>query len=258
MVYVMLSRVCSIEQLIIVEKMVAGKIKVNEFVRAEVARMEKVSVNKNPCRWMDTAAKGLKVCSLNTRSLRKHMEDVRSDPVLLKSDILCVQETWLKNEEEKDDRYQLEGFRATFASVGHGKGLAVYVKEGVKYESMTCIPEANIQMMKITMAKLDIITVYRSDSEPEYRAAHHLSQLIDPEKDTLVVGDLNYCDKMEKKDLSRFLAREGFTQLVTVPTHIRGGVLDHAHLRRTVSKPKVEVKTFSHYYTDHDSVTCVL
>ena len=35
-------------------------------------------------------------------------------------------------------------------------------------------------------------------------------------------------------------------------------VLDHAHLRRTVSKPKVEVKTFSHYYTDHDSVTCVL
>ncbi len=168
--------------------------------------------------------KGLKVCSFNTRSLRKHMEDVRSDPVLMQSHILCVQETWLKVEEENDERYQLEGFRACFASVGHGKGLAVYVKEGVDYESMTLIPEANIQMMKITMAKLDIITVYRSDSEPEFRAAHFLSQLIDPNKDTLVVGDMNYCAVKEKKDLGKFLAREGFSQLVSLPTHIGGGI----------------------------------
>ena len=152
------------------------------------------------------------------------MEDVRSDPVLMQSHVLCLQETWLKVEEEKDECYQLEGFRACFASVGHGKGLAVFVKKGVKYESMTCIPEANIQMMKVTMAKLDIITVYRSDSEPEYRAAHFLSQLIDPDKDTLVVGDLNYCAAKEKKDLSKFLAREGFSQLVTLPTHIGGGI----------------------------------
>ena len=155
---------------------------------------------------------------------RKHMEDVRSDPILIQSHILCVQETWLKVEEENDERYQLEGFKACFASVGHGKGLAVFVKEGVKFESMTCIPEANIQIMKITTAKLDIITVYRSDSEPEFRAAHHLSQLIEPDKDTLVVGDLNYCAGKERKDLSRFFAREGFSQLVTLPTHIGGGI----------------------------------
>ena len=100
----------------------------------------------------------------------------------------------------------------------------MFVKEGVKFESMTCIPEANIQIMKITTAKLDIITVYRSDSEPEFRAAHHLSQLIEPDKDTLVVGDLNYCAGKERKDLSRFFAREGFSQLVTLPTHIGGGI----------------------------------
>ena len=224
MVYVMLSRVCSIEQLHILDKLDIEKITVNEKVLAEASRMEKVSVNKNPSRWMNPETKGLKICSFNTRSLRKHMEDVRSDPVLMQSHVLCLQETWLKVEEEKDEQYQLEGFRACFASVGHGKGLAVFVKEGVKFESMTCIPEANIQMMKVTMAKLDIITVYRSDSEPEYRAAHFLSQLIDPDKDTLVVGDLNYCAAKEKKDLSKFLAREGFSQLVTLPTHIGGGI----------------------------------
>ena len=224
MVYVMLSRVCSMEQLHILDKLDIEKITVNEKVLAEASRMEKVSVNKNPSRWMNPETKGLKICSFNTRSLRKHMEDVRSDPVLMQSHVLCLQETWLKVEEEKNEHYQLEGFRACFASVGHGKGLAVYVKEGVDYESMTLIPEANIQMMKITMAKLDIITVYRSDSEPEFRAAHFLSQLIDPNKDTLVVGDMNYCAVKEKKDLGKFLAREGFSQLVSLPTHIGGGI----------------------------------
>ena len=51
---------------------------------------------------MNPEAKGLKVCSFNTRSLQKHMEDVRSDPVLMQSHINCLQETWLKVGEEED------------------------------------------------------------------------------------------------------------------------------------------------------------
>ena len=56
---------------------------------------------------MNPEAKGLKVCSFNTRSLQKHMEDVRSDPVLMQSHINCLQETWLKVGDEEDKRYQL-------------------------------------------------------------------------------------------------------------------------------------------------------
>ena len=224
MVYVMLSRVCSMEQLFIVNKMDPEKIIVDEKVEAEVARMEEVSVNMNPTKWMNPATTGLKVCSFNTRSLRKHIEDVRSDPVLLKSDILCLQETWLMDGEEKDERYQLDGFKACFASKGHGKGLAVYVKEGVDHRSTTMVSLANIQLIKITMAELDIITVYRSADEREPEAARLLGDVIDPDKDTLVVGDMNYCDGKGRKDLAKFFARRGFTQLVTLPTHIRGGI----------------------------------
>ena len=224
MVYVMLSRVCSMEQLFIVNKMDPEKIIVDGKVEAEVARMEEVSVNMNPTKWMNPATTGLKVCSFNTRSLRKHIEDVRSDPVLLKSDILCLQETWLMDGEEKDERYQLDGFKACFASKGHGKGLAVYVKEGVDHQSTTMISLANIQLIKITMAKLDVIAVYRSADESEDRAAQLLGDVVDPDKDTLVVGDLNYCDGKERKELGKFFARAGFAQLVTLPTHIRGGI----------------------------------
>ena len=128
-------------------------------------------------------------------------------------------------EEDKDECYKLDGFKACFfASKGHGKGLAVYVKEGVDHQSTTVVSLANIQLIKITMAELDIITVYRSADEREPEAARLLGDVIDPDKDTLVVGDMNYCDGKGRKDLAKFFARRGFTQLVTLPTHIRGGI----------------------------------
>ena len=128
MAYVMLSRVQGLQQLIILEEMNPDKITVNADVEAEVKRMDKVSVNSNPCNWMNPKAAGLKVCSLNVRSLRRHIEDVKSDPVLLQSDILCLQEIWLDPGEEEENRYQIEGFQGHFTCVGSGKGVAVYVR----------------------------------------------------------------------------------------------------------------------------------
>ena len=36
------------------------------------------------------------------------------------------------------------------------------------------------------------------------------------------------------------------------------GIIDQAYLRSSATKMQAEIKMFSHYYTDHDSVTCVL
>ena len=223
MVYVMLSRVCSLDQLHIVDKMDPEKITVDEKVRIEAARMDKVSLNKNPVKWMDPATLGLKVCSFNTSSLRKHIDDVKSDPVLLQSDVLILQETWLEEGEEEDERYQLEGFRGHFTSVGRGKGLAVYVKEKLNILSVSKMGEPNIQLTKIEMRKLDIVGLYRSKEEPLFSARNILQNFVDTNKDTLVIGDLNF-GANEDNDFSRYLEREGFTQLVTLPTHIKGGI----------------------------------
>ena len=89
--------------------------------------------------------------------------------------------------------------------------------------------------------------------------------------------------------LPRFLAREKFEQLITRPTHIKGGeqqlyfastastfcsymvymqisvivvnvesvatgLIDHVHLRLSERKLRTIVTQESHYYTDHDSV----
>ena len=106
----------------------------------------------------------------------------------------------------------------------------MYIREGVEFRSIHTLAEPNIQLLKIQMAKLDLVTVYRSSAENESRAAQLLTDFINPEKDTLVLGDLNYCARKEKKELGKFFAREGFTQLVTLPTHIGGGILKNFHL----------------------------
>ena len=222
MVYVMLSRVCSMQQLHILDKLDPEKISVNDSVRAEAARMARASMNANPCEWMDPAKVGLRVCSLNCRSLRKHIGDVRTDPVLLQGDVICLQETWLEDGEGERGDYQLEGYQAFFASVGPGKGLAVFIKEGLRRLEVHTFIDANIQMTKISIKGLEILNIYRSQDEPLPSAAHHLRNLLDPRRDTLIIGDVNVC-ATKANPLRNFLEEEGFRQLVTLPTHIQGG-----------------------------------
>ena len=223
MAYVMLSRVCSLEQLHIVDELNVEKITVNDKVRQEALRMQKVSVNSNPCDWMNPKTIGLKVCSFNTCSLRKHVEDVKGDPVLMQSDVLFVQETWLEASEEEEDRYQLEGYRAYFTSPGRGKGIATFVKEGVNILSISKFEAPNIQLAKVEMEKLDLVSIYRSRDEPLHQVTQLLQNFLHPKKDTLVVGDVNIC-ATRTNDLGKYLQQKGFRQLVTLPTHIRGGI----------------------------------
>ena len=225
MVYVMLSRGCSLDQLTILDKMNPDKILVHADVEAEAKRMEKVSINKNPSNWMNPKAAGLKVCSLNVKSLRCHIDDVKSDPALLQSDILCLQEIWLHPGEEEGEQYQLDGFHGHFTCVGPGKGVAIYVKKNKTASySYHAVSEPFLQLGRVSLPDLDVITVYRSQEERPLSAAHFLKEFINLEKTTLIIGDFNICPRGEPtNELTSFLSRQLFNQLVTLPTHIDGG-----------------------------------
>ena len=225
MVYVMLSRGCSLDQLTILDKMNPDKILVHADVEAEAKRMEKVSINKNPSNWMNPTAAGLKVCSLNVKSLRCHIDDVKSDPALLQSDILCLQEIWLHPGEEEGEQYQLDGFHGHFTCVGPGKGVAVYVKKNKTASySYHAVSEPFLQLGRVSLPDLDVITVYRSQEERPLSAAHFLKEFINLEKTTLIIGDFNICPRRKPtNELTSFLSRQWFNQLVTLPTHIDGG-----------------------------------
>ena len=203
MVYVMLSRVCSLQQLHILEEMDPDKIRVDEKVLKEAKRMLTVSLNKNPGSWANPKVEGLRVASLNVSSLRKHVEDVQTDPHLRHADILCLSETWLTEDEEEEDRYQLEGYNSFFLSQGRGKGLAVFVREGLKIHDMRHHSSTHLQMLKFCLNGLDIIPIYRSKEEPLYSVAHHLQNILSMTTATLLIGDVNYCFTGQN-DLSRY------------------------------------------------------
>ena len=205
MVYVMLSRVCSLLQLRILQEMDPDKIRVDEKVLKEAKRMQTVSLNINPGSWANPKVEGLRVAYLNVCSLRKHIEDVRTDPHLKHADVLCLSETWLTEDEEGQPQYQLEGYNSFFLSQGRGKGLAVYVRGGVNIQDVRHHSSTHLQMLKFSFDQLDIIPIYRSKQEPLFSVAHHLQNILHKTTTTLLIGDINYCFRKEQNDLSRYL-----------------------------------------------------
>ena len=69
----------------------------------ELKRLDNISINKNLSPWEKHDNKAIKISSLNCRSLKKHYEDILTDKLLLKSDLITLQETWLDNDEMRED-----------------------------------------------------------------------------------------------------------------------------------------------------------
>ena len=86
------------------------------------------------------------------------------------------------------------------------------------------ISRAPVELIKLSCSNtLDIIAIYRSQEEYFVSVENHLQIMVDLEKNTLIVGDLNFCYLKKENALSKYLAAEGFNQFVMNPTHINGG-----------------------------------
>ena len=103
MVYVMLSRVCSLSQILILNEFDEKKMYPNLRALEELERLDKISKNNNPTEWEKDDKGAIKISSLNCRSLRKHHKDILSDALLCKSDMISLQEIWLETDEIRED-----------------------------------------------------------------------------------------------------------------------------------------------------------
>ena len=93
--YVMLSRAMELSQVSIVEGLNEKKIYPDPAALEEYKRMNKISLNNNPTNWNNIDLTALRISSLNCRSLRSKIEDIRKDYDLFMSDMICLSETWL-------------------------------------------------------------------------------------------------------------------------------------------------------------------
>ena len=83
-----------------------------------------------------------------------------------------------------------------------------------------------------------------------------LEQLLDLERLTLITGDVNIClDKKPNNLITTSLHDLGFQQLVTSPTHVAGGRIDHAYLRKPEDhQTSCHLNQYSPYYSDHNGL----
>ena len=100
--------------------------------------------------------------------------------------------------------------------------------------------------------------MYRSQEANFTSVKEDLKTLVDLNKTTLIIGDMNYCYIEDHNELSKYLSDEEFHQLVKDATHIKGSVLDHAHFRQVGDGAGVDVDLITTYYSDHDMVTVLI
>ena len=178
--------------------------------------------------WWDHGEKHsnrLKIFTLNCHSLEDKFLDIKCDGIVMYSDVICLTETWLKDDLWRAD-LDIHGYKQHFNSYGseRGKGVAVYYKEK-KFKLAEVAKYSNLQISKLSSNDIDVLVVYRSKSCTDMH--NQIIRLIDPTKTTLICGDFNVCF-IEKQDhpTVKLLLGLGFDQRVKTATHIEGGLID--------------------------------
>ena len=257
MIYVMLSRVCALIQLYILNTFDETKMFPNMRALAELERLNNISINQNPTDWEKEDAGALKIYSLNCRSLNKHYFDIASDDHLLKSDIIFLQETWL-GDDETADNFSIPGFELHLNSYGRGKGLAIFYKRNL-FAHHEDVRGRELQTSKFTSQNLNILAIYRSQNGNLTKLNDDIDIMMQSGKPLLIIGDFNYCQSdLSTNQTKKFLKQNNFMNLIDKPTHIEGNILDQAHLHDIERTLTATASLHSKYYTDHKGIAVIV
>lgn len=213
--------------------------------------------------WNAASGSVLKITSLNVKHLPNRLLDLRHDPTIQKSDIICLQETFSINQPLP----HIPGYVCQMPSgifQGRGRGVAAFIKEDLMKNFLggTPINKTYGQYLKLSFRYYDVITVYRTQDcttmNDNQQFVRLLQELITGNKPTIINGDFNFDYWKEKDNLVRVtLEAQGFKQLVREPTTYRGNCIDHVYIKDESVECKY-VKLYYPYYTDHEAVRVIV
>jgi hypothetical protein len=111
-------------------------------------------------------------------------------------------------------------------------------------------------MLKLRSKDLDVIHVYKSSTHPPNQLVQDIMEMVEDDKNTLIAGDFNICYKKTPNNaVSKTLKENGFEQLVTEATHVKGGLIDHMYYKPATNENEIQLaqERYSPYYSDHDA-----
>ena len=134
-----LSRVQTLQQLFIIESICADKIYSSVAALKELERLTSISLNHKSV--------VPKIVSCNIRSQRKHQKDLVLSPHVKGAEVICLQETWLNENETLGKDFDIEEMNKYSICAGHGKGVTTYWKNDYVFDEE--INESQYQMLRI-------------------------------------------------------------------------------------------------------------
>ena len=104
-------------------------------------------------------------------------------------------------------------------------------------------------MNKISSEKLDVINIYRSAHNKTLK--ERIPTLVDPDKPTIICGDINCDFSSENPDFLSTLQELGFKKINQIPTHDEGRNID-CILVNGFLDGAVTIRQFGVAFSDHD------
>ena len=246
--YVMMSRVQALNQLYILDKFPNDKIYPSALAMEELDRLKGIKKNEVQMK----RQKNTLVVTLNIRSLQHNHTHLLKD-AQFQADVIALQETWCSKEHD-NLQLSLPGYQMHLVSEGRGKGIATYFKSMFKITG--AISKNLYQLSKVSCQEYDVINIYCSRGANKAEFLNDLGSLARGARPCFILGDFNINYFNDPKDMIiRKITSCGFDQLVEVPTHKEGGLLDHVYTKKLPWKVEIDVN--HPYYSDHAAISIV-
>ena len=130
-----------------------------------------------------------------------------------------------------------------------GKGLATFSKVGTNND--VSLIDETFQLLKTEVKDITVISIYLSSDCSKLETVVDFIFKYKAEK-CVVLGDFNFTPDVSNV-LTNHLQDWAFNQLVKLPTHIDGNILDHCYVSNALSN-----STFTDlhyvYYSDHQGI----
>jgi hypothetical protein len=244
MAYVMLSRNCNLEDILINKKLTSSDIKCSVIAQ----NMNSILEEKHTERLMSKQKNyTLKFGFLNVRSIKKHFKDIADFYSIYNFDIFCLCETWILNEDDITS-YELNPYLVHNNPRGRGKGLLTYYQKG------KIVRDVNTEHIQSTLLQCEsnlIVFMYCSSKCPIGEILELMSIINNDylNLDKMFVGDFNFNANYNAK-MNDWVIANNYIQCVNYPTHLLGNILDHAYLSNEVALTTT-VKNSPMYFSDH-------
>ncbi len=173
--------------------------------------------------------------------------------------MICLQETWLEQNEEFNEKFNITDKSSKFVSVGGGKGIAIYFPS--MFEEGMEIKKQNYQIAAIKSPQLMIINIYRSNHAYNEEFMKDFNEVLNSHEnqDTIIVcGDFNFCEReQESHPIRQMLLKKKFKSLLNPPTasHIEGRCLDQVYKwEKEESDIQCSAVVGTSSFSDHDPI----